>query len=80
MKGHRQRQKTIERIFDECGCRVERIYKTKRGNHYCVECVLPDGTRQKFFTSSSPSDHRGLLNFRAVVRRRAGLAKQHIPA
>ena len=59
--------KPFLKVFDDLGIQV--VDTTVTGsNHYKVT-VTASGNRKFFIVPKSPSDRRGVLNFRAMVKR-----------
>jgi hypothetical protein len=52
-----------------------RVLAARQHKHYVARCMSPGGEVEVFTIPVSPSDHRGILNFRAQVRRR--LRQEH---
>ena len=63
-----KRERAIKSMVADAGATCHAI--TLRGSgHYMAEVAKSDGAIKSFFFSNSPSDHRGYLNKRALVRR-----------
>lgn len=56
-----------EQVFRDLGIEIVSTEKTRR-NHYKIVADI-NGERKIFVASSTPSDHRSILNFTADVKR-----------
>ena len=68
---NRQLGQDIERIVDEAlaaGCSLVSVDRTGKG-HFKISLRRADGATRAFVCPCSPSDRRGSLNLRSVVRR-----------
>lgn len=62
------RERDIRNLVEGLGLRVLAV-TTRGSGHYAAEVKAPTGATQKFFFSNTPSDHRGDLNKKAMIRR-----------
>lgn len=64
---HRQNIRLYTETLEDLGIRVVDVRVTG-SNHYRID-VTSNGNRKFFIASRTPSDHRSLQNFRAMVKR-----------
>ena len=64
---HMRTQRDVRNLFWDHGYQVISIHRT---NHWIVKASI-NGIIKGFTVSVSPSDHRGIKNFEALLRRTA---------
>lgn len=69
----KKREREIAQAVDQTGLRRLGMRTTGTG-HYAVTVVAVDGTEKTFFFSKTPSDNRGDINNRGILRR---FAREH---